>query len=389
MDTRTDMRMDEKTEVNEIMNTDLQGLTVIIPAYKPEPGLGDMVQELMAAGFETILVVDDGSGEGYEDIFAQARQLPGCTVLQHEVNRGKGAALRTAFRYVLDTFPESRGVVTADADGQHLVRDIVAVARAVAESRQVVLGVRDFTDPKVPARSKFGNNMTRGVFRLFFGMKIQDTQTGLRGIPTEYLEQMLQPGGDRYEYETNMLFHINRRGIPYQQVPISTVYIDENSTSHFRVVRDSIRIYGLILKYLFSSVGASVIDALVFYIMKKGAFLAFLPIPLTFTAAFIARAVSSITNYLVNAKVVFGDRAGIRTLVKYYILAIFQIMVSAVLVFTTEHLLDIWSPALSTLVKVAVDTILFFFSFRIQHKWVFGGERLGEETQDERKESNL
>lgn len=389
MDTRTDMNREMKAEINMDMKVDLKGLTVIIPAYRPEPGLKDILQDLVVAGFQDILVVDDGSGESYESVFARVEQLPECTVLRHQANQGKGAALKTAFRYILENRPESRGVVTADADGQHLTGDILAVARRVAESRKMVLGVRDFSDPKVPARSKFGNNMTRGVFRLFFGMKIQDTQTGLRGFPTEYLESLLQAKGDRYEYETNMLFLMNQQSIAYEQVSISTVYIDENSTSHFRVVRDSIRIYALILKYLFSSVAASVIDALVFYIIKRGAFLDFLPLPLTFTAAFIARAVSSITNYLMNAKVVFGDKAGFRTLVKYYILAAGQIMVSAVLVFATEHLLHIWSPALSTLVKILVDTILFFFSFRIQHKWVFGGERLGREQKDERKENNI
>ena len=389
MDKMTDIRTDEQTELNTSMHTEVQGLTVIIPAFKPEPGLEAILQELLAVGFEDVLVIDDGSGEAYAPIFARAVELNGCTVLHHEMNRGKGAALKTAFRFVLEHRPGSRGVVTADADGQHLIKDILAVAKAVAESGKVVLGVRDFSDPKVPARSKFGNNITIAVFRLFFGMRIQDTQTGLRGIPLEYLEGLLQAGGDRYEYETNMLFQMNRQAIPYEQVPISTVYIDENSTSHFRVIRDSIRIYALILKYLFSSVGASVIDALVFYIVKSGGFFGFLPIPLTFTAAFIARAISSITNYLVNAKVVFGDKVNGKTLIKYYLLAAFQIMVSAVLVFVTEHLLHIWSPVLSTLVKIIVDTVLFFFSFRIQHKWVFAGEKLGKGQENERKESNF
>lgn len=350
-------------------------ISVIIPAYQPDEKLLNTLQTLITSGFSDILVVDDGSSEKSAPVFAEVEKLPQCTLLRHEVNRGKGAALKTAFRFFLKDRPDRLCVVTADADGQHLAKDIEAVSLTALQEEKIVLGTRNFSDPDVPARSKSGNQITVFVFRLFFGMKIRDTQTGLRAFPRKFVQELTEVGGDRYEYETNQLFFINRHNLPLEQVDISTVYIDENQSSHFRVIRDSIRIYGLILKYLCSSVAASVIDALVFYIMKKIAILAFLPIPLTFPSAFIARAVSSIINYLMNAKLVFGESADRKTLLKYYILAIAQIGVSAVLVFVTEKLLGIWSPALSTLVKVIIDTVLFFFSFRIQHKWVFNNEK--------------
>ena len=350
----------------------MERITVLIPAYKPDEKMLVTLDELIKAGFSDILVVNDGSGEAFETIFEEVKKKSQCTLLVHPENKGKGAALKTAFRYFLDNREDKKCIVSADADGQHLTKDIIATAMAAAEQEKVVLGVRDFTDPNVPARSKMGNQITCGVFRLFFGMKIQDTQTGLRAFPRKYLEEILKAKGDRYEYETNMLFIMNRKKIPLHEVKIETVYIEENKSSHFRVVRDSIRIYALILKYLLSSVGSAVLDELAFFLFKNMGFLAnIIPIPLTFTAAILARVVSSLSNFFVNAKVVFGEKAGAKSFVKYYALAAVQISISAAAVFLMEKVLHIESPVISTLIKAVVDTVLFFFSFRIQHKWVF------------------
>lgn len=349
-------------------------VSVIIPAYKPDQKLIRTVSDLSELGFSDILVVDDGSGEEYAPVFSQISALPRCTLLRHPVNRGKGAALKTAMAFFLDNRPEQVGVVTADADGQHLAKDIASVAKAMLASKAITFGVRDFSDPGVPARSRAGNRITVAVFRAFFGMKISDTQTGLRAFPRGVLPELLRVKGDRYEFETEMLFAVKKHRLALDEVGISTVYIEENQSSHFRVVRDSLRIYSLILKYLFSSVGAAVIDEGAFYLFKRlfgsaaalGGF-----IPATFAAAFLARVVSSLINYLVNAKVVFEGEANRRTLLRYYLLAAAQILVSAAAVFLCERLLHISSSLLSTLIKAAVDIILFFFSFRIQHIWVF------------------
>lgn len=359
----------------------MKQITVVIPAYKPDEKMLVTLEELVKAGFSDILVVNDGSGEEFDDIFKAVKKMPECTLLEHEVNRGKGAAMKTAFRYFMDNREDQKCVVTADADGQHLTKDIIATAVAAKEQEKVVLGVRNFSDPNVPSRSKMGNQITCMVFRLFFGMKIQDTQTGLRAFPRKYLEDILKAEGDRYEYETNMLFLINRKNIPMGEVQIETVYIEENKSSHFRVVRDSIRIYALILKYLLSSVGSAIVDELAFFVFKNlGFILNVIPIPLTFTAAVLARIVSSLVNFFVNAKVVFGEKAGAKAFIRYYILAAVQITLSAATVFLIEKVLHIESPALSTLIKAVVDTVLFFFSFRIQHKWVFNdGKAKGKE----------
>lgn len=350
---------------------DIGKVTVIIPAYKPDAGLLSTLSEAAAAGFRDILVVDDGSGEEYASVFEKAASFPECTVLRHTVNRGKGAALKTAMAYFLENRPEQAGVVTADADGQHLASDIAAVSGAMSGKDAVVLGVRDFSDPSVPFKSKAGNRITSVVFRLFFGMKLSDTQTGLRAIPREVLPEVAAVKGERYEYETQMFFCLSRRRTPIKEVKIQTVYLEGNSSSHFRPVRDSIRIYSLILKYLFSSAAAAVIDAAAFFLFKSVGLFAFLPVPLTWSSAIAARVISSLTNFLINARAVFGDKPGRKTFVRYYLLAALQIALSTVLLRLAEHAFSVSAPALSTLMKALIDTFLFFFSFRIQHKWVF------------------
>lgn len=359
-----------------VSKMDKNTISVIIPAYQPDDKLTMTVKDLIDAGFSDILVVDDGSREACNSIFEQVEKMPECTLLRHPVNKGKGAALKTAISYFLDNRPDRNCAVTVDADGQHLAKDVEAVSLTAARDEKVVLGVRDFSASNIPARSVLGNRITSVVFQIFFGMKLKDTQTGLRAFPRKYLQDMLTVDGDRYEYETNVLFLMNRCNIPYEQVDISTVYIEENKSSHFRVVRDSIRIYALILKYLFSSVAASVVDELTFFILKSFSFLEIIPIPLTFTAAVLARVVSSLFNYWMNAKHVFKGKVNKGTLARYYTLAVIQITISAALVFGVEHLFSITSPGISTLVKAVIDTMLFFFSFRIQHKWVFNSSKV-------------
>lgn len=349
-------------------------ISIVIPAYQPDEKLISTIKELVKSGFDDILVVNDGSGESYNNIFETVEQIQECTLLCHSVNRGKGSALKTAIEFFLKNRKDREALVTVDADGQHLVRDIEAVSGAVLKSKKIVLGVRNFSESNIPARSVLGNKITAAIFRLFFGMKIRDTQTGLRAFPKEYLSDMLEVEGERYEYETNVLLLMNRHRIPFDQVDITTIYIEENKSSHFRVVRDSLLIYALILKYMLSSVIGAFIDELVFYLLKKWAILVFIPIPLTFSATICARIISSLVNYGINAKHVFKENATKTTFIKYYILVVAQLIVSATLVFMIEHVFYISSPLLSTVVKAVIDTILFFFSFRIQHKWVFNNK---------------
>ena len=356
------------------MSDQLSDITVIIPSYKPDDKLLHTLNGILAAGFDDVIVVDDGGGSEYARFFSEAEKL-GCTVLHHDVNRGKGAALKTAFSFFAEKRTNFAGAVTADADGQHLPGDIAAVAAKMKETGKVVLGSRDFSDPQVPAKSRFGNRSSSLIFRLFIGMKINDTQTGLRAIPREYVRDVMEVKGDRYEYETRMLFLMKQKSIPYLEETISTVYIDDNSSSHFRPVLDSLRIYSMILAFVFSSLFSALADNLFYYICLR-----LISSPSTAPSAHlasivIARVLSSLINYTLNAKTVFNGKTDRRTMSRYFILAIAQITVSAVLVWNVKTALRITSPEIQTLVKMLVDTVLFFISFRIQHNWVFQENR--------------
>lgn len=358
------------------LDLNIEKVSVIIPAYKPDEKLLGTIEGVINIGFNDIIVIDDGSGTEFEPVFDKVKTYSQCTLLRHEVNRGKGAALRTAFTYFMDNRPDMSGVVTADADGQHLPCDIAAVSDEMEKTGAVILGVRDFSDPSVPPRSKTGNKITSVVFRLFFGMKISDTQTGLRAFPRKYINEIATAKGDRYEFETNMLFLINKSRIPMGEVKISTVYIEENKSSHFRVVRDSLRIYGLIIKYLLSSVASAVIDVGIFGLLMHFEVFRFIGfIPMTWSAGFVARAVSSLTNYFLNTRVVFSGKLGKKTLIRYYILAVIQISVSCGIVNFLKIGLGVSSAVLLSLIKFIVDTLLFFVSFRVQHKWVFKNDK--------------
>lgn len=222
-------------------------VTIIIPAYNPDNKMVKLINELKESGFNNILVVDDGSEEKCALYFEEAVRL-GAEVISHSVNRGKGRALKTAFSYCMNN-DKCVGVITVDADGQHLVKDIYACSeKMIQEIDKVILGTRDFSGKEVPFRSRFGNNMTRFVFKTFCGIAISDTQTGLRAIPYQYLERFADYDGERYEYETNMLLMMKRDNITWEEVKISTVYIEDNQSSHFNPVKDSLKIYRVILK---------------------------------------------------------------------------------------------------------------------------------------------
>ena len=196
-------------------------------------------------------MVDDGSDAEHRRWFDEFRACPQCRVLVHEVNKGKGRALKDAFLYVHKQMPGLRGVVTIDGDGQHLLHDIIACAeRMLREGDKVVMGCRDFSNPDVPPRSVAGNRTTAAMFRLLFGIRISDTQTGLRAIPAQYLARFAEIEGERFEYETNMLLQMKRMGVGFVEQPIDTVYDKEEYSSHYNAVRDSWRIIRIMAKFI-------------------------------------------------------------------------------------------------------------------------------------------
>ena len=216
---------------------------ILIPAYKPEAQMTDLVAALAQKNL-TVVVVDDGSGAPYRDRFAEVEAH--ARLVTCEQNGGKGEALRVGLRYIREHFSPPYSVVTADADGQHRVKDILRVARvARRHPESLVLGCRTVSR-EMPLRNWFGNFYTKIAFFLATGRFFRDTQTGLRGFSDRMIPYLLGIRGNRYEYETNALLWWGRCGQPILEVPIRTVYLDGNSTSHFKAVRDSVRIYAKI-----------------------------------------------------------------------------------------------------------------------------------------------
>ncbi len=230
----------------------LEQLAVILPSLDPDDKFDKVVEGLVEAGFRHVVIVDDGSDEAHQIHFEKAAQYPCCRVIHHGVNKGKGRALKTAFRCVLDELPDAAGVITIDGDGQHLLEDIIACGeKMLTLERTVVLGCRDFDAPGVPPRSVSGNKTTNRMFKLFFGITISDTQTGLRAVPRELLEAFCAMEGERLEYETNMLLMMQRQGIPFVEQPIATVYDPDDYSSHYHAVKDSWRIFKIMAKARF------------------------------------------------------------------------------------------------------------------------------------------
>ena len=231
---------------------DLSRISVVLPSLDPDEKLVAVVDGLLEYGFTDIILVNDGSKPENLHYFTElAAQHPEITLLHHEVNKGKGAALKNAFRYFLDNRPEGLGVVTVDGDNQHRPKDAMAVAEAMCrEPDKLWLGVRDFSLKQVPLRSKLGNKITRSFMKLACGVGVTDTQTGLRAIARRHLPLMCSIDGERYEYETQMLLSLKGAGLGVGEVVIDTVYIDENQTSHFNTVKDSWRIYRLIFRHI-------------------------------------------------------------------------------------------------------------------------------------------
>ncbi len=215
-------------------------MLVLVPAFEPDDRLVRLVEDLRQHLPEArVLVVDDGSGPAHEAFFSDAAAA-GAQVLTQPENRGKGAALKLGFAWAAEHAPGSP-VTTADCDGQHTPVDIARVAERV-RPRTMVLGGRRFTGD-VPLRSKVGNAISRWVFRAVTGTPVHDTQTGLRGFAADLLPWLQEVEGERFEYEFNLLLQARRAGVRVVEIPIATVYLDENESSHFRPLQDSLRIY--------------------------------------------------------------------------------------------------------------------------------------------------
>lgn len=336
-------------------------IAVLIPAYQPEPVLIEIVTSLAGVGFTAVVVIDDGSGPDYAWIFDQVRSLPGVKVIRHAVNLGKGAALKTGMNDLLVEYPALAGVVTVDADGQHDPADVERVARRFAENHEaLVLGSREFSG-HVPLRSRLGNTITQTVMRVVAGQQLGDTQTGLRAVPRALMERMLKVPASGYEFELEMLIAAKHLGFETIELPIKTIYEAGNPTSHFEPLRDSMRIYFVLLRFGLISMLTACLDNLIFYIFYHAS-------GEVGVSLFGARVIALAFNYAAVRKAVFLSREQHRiALPRYLLLAAANVTLSySLIIFLTGYFSVAVIPA-----KISVESVLFIGNFAIQRDFVF------------------
>lgn len=342
---------------------------IIIPALNPDEKLIKLVERIQRISDSAIIIVNDGSRSGCNALFTQLEFCYDCIVCHHTENRGKGEALKTGIRRALQEFPELKGVVTADSDGQHLPADIVRMADALPSHPQsLILGERDFSGENVPLKSRWGNRITSLVFGLGTQTRCPDTQTGLRGIPAQLLGFCLTVPGSRFEYEMNMLTTAARKRIPITMIPISTVYLENNQSSHFNPIKDSVRIYLGILKFGISSLVCAGTDLTLF------SFFAYCLFGQTsvgiFASTIMARCISGGLNFTINKKWCFESEGDHFTQAKkYFALFCAQILLSSTFVTLLSAL-----PVNLTVLKMLTDGALFVLSYFVQSKYIFKNE---------------
>ncbi len=333
---------------------------VLIPAYQPDARLPRLILELHRADPSTkIVVVDDGSGQKFSDIF-EASATAGAHVISYEHNRGKGYALREGFTWIRDVAGDSpECVVTADADGQHTLNDIFRVGRRCTDTGKSVLGVREFVG-HVPARSRIGNTATSALFWLATGWKLKDTQTGLRAFPVALLPALLEVQGDRYEYELRVLLHLAKFRHPVTQIPIETIYEAGNPTSHFHPLQDSARIWAPLLKFAASSGVATIIDYVLVLVLNALTGALFFPV-------IAARLVSASVNFAMNRRVFEATGVPLRrSALRYAALAVAVIAGSyTILAVLTGIGMPLW------IAKIIADTTMYLVSYSAQSRYVF------------------
>ncbi|WP_047521206.1 bifunctional glycosyltransferase family 2/GtrA family protein [Microbacterium sp. ZOR0019] len=343
-------------------------MIILIPSYEPGAHLLPLVRRLreLRPGIE-VVVVDDGSGPEYARVFDAVNDA-GATVLHHAHNRGKGAALKTGFAYLAAAHPDE-DIVTADADGQHTPGDILRICDELGADAEdgapvLILGARDLRGD-VPVRSRVGNAVARGLFRVAAGWHASDTQTGLRGIPSSMRDWAGTVPGERFDYEIEMLLRVRRSGHSAREVPIETVYLEHNASSHFRPLVDSVRVTLPLLAFAGSSLLAFLVDSVALLVL-----VALLPAGSGWLVVSIvaARLLSATVNFAVNRRFVFSASSGRgrAQALRYGLFAVLLLLSNIM-----------WMQALTSfgmsmpVAKVVTEAALFLLSYQVQRHVIF------------------
>lgn len=335
---------------------------ILIPAYRPNEKLITLISELSTFSSEYlhIILINDGSEAHYQPFFDEANRHSFVQLLTHRVNLGKGQALKTGLNAVLCQYSKFTccGVVTCDADGQHLAKDIIALCKKLSSSPEALwIGARQFNLPHIPFRSKLGNILTRTLFKWFVGLDLTDTQSGLRGIPLNFLATLLKTQTSRYDFELDMLILAKKTPLLLKEYPIQTIYEEKNKSSHFNPIIDSIKIYFVFFRYLSIALFSGMMDYGIFtatYFLSQNILL----------AEFSSRSISAVMNFSLNKKMVF--QSGHHLLpeaYRYVFLCLINFFVSYSLLMTLSN--NIYFS------KVGIMIFLFFANFFIQKIFVF------------------
>ncbi|BCN32878.1 bifunctional glycosyltransferase family 2/GtrA family protein [Anaeromicropila herbilytica] len=345
----------------------------IIPAYDPDQKLIELIKDLHLKGIQNIIVINDGSSTDSNIVFHQISSS--VTLLTHEENKGKGAAIKTALKYIINNINPHTvdGIVILDADGQHRPVDAIRLLNAAHETGSgLVLGVRCF-DEKIPIKSLFGNTLTKYVFRLCSGKWVSDTQTGLRAFSMDMVPELLDVSGERYEYEMNVLLTLAKKKIAFTEVPIATIYHDSNnSCSHFRAVRDSVRIYGNILAFSGASFLSFLLDYILFFL-----FVRIFDTGLEAAASLVyanvsARLISAAFNYYLNSTFIFKHKDDrLKSMVSYAFLACLILALNTILLYGLNDYLGLDKA----IAKLITELTLFGVSFVVQKFFIFNKKR--------------
>lgn len=335
--------------------------TIVIPAYNPSQELITLIHELLPTMVEKIIIVNDGSTGQSLSIFEKIKHHDKVVILTNAINMGKGAALKVGLNYAYVHYPMHVGVITADADGQHLPTDILKVYEKLTNHNQsLIVGVRQFRKD-VPLRSRFGNILTKKLFTLLVGRRLSDTQSGLRGIPMSFVPRLLKINSNGYEFELDMLLSCKYTHREIVEESITTVYLDNNSSSHFNPILDSLKIYFVLFRFTLLSIITATFDYIVFIILSS------LGVSI-FASQFLSRLFAITFNYPLVKNVVFcSNEKDSSTFFKYISLVFISGTISLVLIEYLHTKLGITI----VVAKVIAESVIYLANFTVQRDLIF------------------
>lgn len=348
---------------------------IIIPILNPNEKIIKLVQDLKKEDFNMIVIVDDGSKKECQEIFKQLESL-GCLVTHHKVNKGKGKAIKTGIDFANKNFKDFNGYITVDGDYQHLPKDVKKVAKKLEENNEkIVLGERSFKKKDIPIKSRIGNTFSTLFFNLQTGVYLEDTQTGLRGIPNKYSEFAMKVEGSRYEYEMNFLRDAVLNKIGFEKVSIETVYEDNNKGTHFRPLKDAYLIFKEPINFTIIAILSAILDIGVFTILHSlfsNILITMLSIKIiTALSNVLARITSGTFNFFMNKTIAFKIKGNTKKqFIKYIVLFIIQMCMSTLLVSAASNL-----PINIIVSKIIIDLTIFIVNYFVEKRLIFNNKK--------------